>query len=43
MDERLLPDSELIDELAEFWDDHDVTDFEKELEEVPEDVFERDT
>ena len=27
-------------ELARFWDTHDLTDFEDELEEVPESVFE---
>ena len=41
MDEKHLPNSESIEELAEFWDKHDVTDFEEELEEVPEEVFER--
>ena len=32
-----------IKELAEFWDSHDVTDFEAELETVAEPVFQRDT
>ena len=30
-------------ELAEFWDSHDLTDFEGELEEVKEPVFARET
>lgn len=30
-----------IEELARFWDDHDVTDFADELEEVPTSVFQR--
>ena len=29
-----------LEELAEFWDTHDITDFEFELEEVKETVFE---
>jgi hypothetical protein len=29
--------------LAEFWDSHDVTDFEEDLEEVGKPVFERQT
>ena len=37
-----LPQTDSIQELAEFWDTHDVTDFEDELEEVDERVFERD-
>ena len=37
-----LPQTDSIQELAEFWDTHDVTDFEDELEEVGERVFERD-
>lgn len=32
-----------IQELTEFWDAHDLTDFEAELEEVTEPVFERET
>jgi len=32
-----------ISELARFWDTHDLTDFEQELIEVPEPVFERET
>lgn len=30
-----------IEELAKFWDSHDVTDFEDQLEEVAEPVFRR--
>jgi hypothetical protein len=34
-----LPKNDSIEELAEFWDTHDLTDFENELEEVAESVF----
>jgi hypothetical protein len=34
-----LPKTDSIQELAEFWDAHDLTDFEQELEGVPEPVF----
>lgn len=37
-----LPITDSINELAEFWDKHDITDFEDELEEVTEPVFQRD-
>ncbi|MBM4089364.1 MAG: hypothetical protein FJ276_08030 [Planctomycetes bacterium] len=36
-----LPQTDSIQELAKFWDTHDVTEFEDELEEVRERVFER--
>lgn len=36
-----LPQIDSIEELARFWDTHDLTDFEDELEEVIEPVFER--
>ncbi|MCY3707834.1 MAG: CopG family antitoxin [Caldilineaceae bacterium] len=32
-----------IQELADFWDTHDLTDFDAELEEVDEPVFDRQT
>ena len=38
-----LPQTDSIQELAQFWDTHDVTDFEDELEEVVEPVIERRT
>jgi predicted DNA binding CopG/RHH family protein len=38
-----LPQTDSIQELARFWDTHDVTDFEDELEEVGERVFKRNT
>ncbi len=38
-----LPKTDSIQELAEFWDTHDSTGFEDELEEVAEPVFVRDT
>ena len=34
-----LPKTDSIQELAQFWDTHDVTDFEDQLEEVSESVF----
>jgi CopG antitoxin of type II toxin-antitoxin system len=36
-----LPKIDSIQQLAEFWDAHDLTDFEQELEEVEEPVFGR--
>ena len=36
-----IPHTDSLAELARFWDTHDLTDFEDELEEVPEPVFER--
>ena len=38
-----LPKTDSIEELAQFWDTHDLTDFENDLEEVPGEVFNRDT
>jgi hypothetical protein len=35
-----LPQTDSIQELAHFWDTHDLTDFEDELDEVTEPVFE---
>jgi hypothetical protein len=35
-----LPKTDSIQELAEFWDTHDLTEFEHELEEVTEPIFE---
>ena len=37
-----LPSIDSIEKLAQFWDSHDLTDFEDELEEVREPVFERE-
>ena len=37
-----LPRTDSIQELARFWDTHDLTDFDDELEEVTEPVFVRD-
>lgn len=37
-----LPQTDSIQELANFWDTHDITEFEDELEEVGEPVFDRD-
>jgi predicted HicB family RNase H-like nuclease len=41
MSAESLPKTDSIEELAKFWDTHDVTDFEDQLEEVAEPVFER--
>ena len=38
-----IPQTDSIQELAQFWDTHDLTDFEDELEEVTTPVFERST
>ena len=37
-----FPTTDSIEELAKFWDSHDLTDFDDQLEEVSEPVFERD-
>ena len=36
-----IPKTDSIQELAHFWDTHDLTDFEDELEEVSDSVFDR--
>ena len=36
-----IPETDSIQELATFWQRHDLTDFEDDLEEVPGPVFER--
>ena len=38
-----LPQTDSIQELAQFWDTHDLTDFDDQLEEVTEAVFDRGT
>jgi predicted DNA binding CopG/RHH family protein len=43
MNSQRLPQTDSIQELAKFWDTHDITDFRDELVEVCERVFERDT
>ena len=43
MNTNKFPQSDSIQELAQFWDTHDVTDFEDDLEEVTEAVFDRET
>ena len=40
---RKIPQTDSIEELARFWNTHDLTDFEDQLEEVTEPVFERIT
>jgi hypothetical protein len=42
MKKSKLPKTDSIEELARFWDTHDLTDFEDELVEIKEPVFERD-
>ncbi len=42
MKQQLLK-TDSIEELAHFWDTHDLTEFEDELEEVTEPVFEKET
>ena len=36
-----IPDTDSIEELAQFWDAHDLTDFQDQLEEVGRPVFRR--
>ncbi len=43
MNSRKIPQTNSIHELANFWDTHDLTDFENDLEEVDEPVFELQT
>lgn len=39
MNNQKLPQTDSIQELATFWDTHDLTDFENDLEEVTEPIF----
>ncbi len=43
MSTQQIPQTDSIQQLAQFWDTHDLTDFEDQLEEVEEAVFERET
>jgi predicted DNA binding CopG/RHH family protein len=43
MSKNKIPATDSIEQLAHFWDNNDITDFEDELEEVKEPVFERET
>ncbi len=43
MSSQKIPETDSIEELARFWETHDLTDFEDELEDVTEPVFERET
>lgn len=43
MKKQRLPEIDSIEELAHFWDTHDLTEFEDELEEVVEPLFARET
>ncbi len=39
MSKPKLPQTDSIEELARFWDTHDLTDFDDELEEVTDSIF----
>jgi hypothetical protein len=41
MSQTKILQTDSIEELARFWDTHDLTDFQDELEEIAEPVFER--
>jgi hypothetical protein len=41
MKDKSIPETDSIQELARFWDTHDLMDYEDELEEVDEPVFQR--
>ena len=43
MSRQRIPQTDSIQELATFWDTHDLTEFEDQLEEVTDTVFERQT
>jgi hypothetical protein len=43
MKTQKIPQTDSIKKLARFWDTHDLTDFEDELEEVTSPIFERET
>jgi predicted DNA binding CopG/RHH family protein len=43
MNRKKMPQTDSIQELAKFWDTHDLTDFENELEEVEQPVSQRET
>jgi hypothetical protein len=40
MKDQRIPETDSIEELAKFWDTHDLTDFEDQLEEVLKPAFE---
>ena len=43
MKARKIPETDSVEELARFWDTHDLTEFEEQLEEVGEPIFERES
>ena len=43
MKHKMLPKTDSIEELAKFWETHDLADFEEDLEEADEVVFVRPT
>lgn len=43
MNNKPIPTTDSIEELAKFWDNHDLTDFEDQLEIVTESIFEKNT
>lgn len=43
MNSTKIPKTDSIEELAQFWNSHDLTDFEAQLEEVKDPIFERES
>ena len=43
MNSQPIPTTDSIEELAQFWDKHDLTEFEDQLEIVTESIFEKNT
>ena len=43
MNSSTIPQTDSIQELAQFWDTHDLIDFEEQLEEVTEPIFDNAT
>ncbi len=43
MNKPIIPQTDSIEELAQFWNTHDLTDFEEQLEEVTESIFDNAT
>jgi len=39
MEKMKIPEFQALEEMANFWDTHDVTDFENEMQEVHEPIF----
>ncbi len=43
MNNKAIPTTNSIEELANFWDNHELTDFEDQIEIVTESIFEKNT